>query len=140
MGGLPEARRHAAQVAALGLRAAARDALDRARTQERARCSTGCGRTCGRCWSAIRRRGRRSRSCSAIRACTRSGSTASRTRSGGAGWRLTGRFVSHVGRFLTGIEIHPAAMLGPGLFIDHGMGVVIGETAEVGKNVSCSRA
>jgi serine O-acetyltransferase len=53
-----------------------------------------------------------------------------------SGWRLTGRFVSHVGRFLTGIEIHPAAVLGPGLFIDHGMGVVIGETAEVGKNVS----
>ncbi len=53
-----------------------------------------------------------------------------------AGWELTGRWVSHVGRFLTGIEIHPAAVLGPGLFIDHGMGVVIGETAEVGENVS----
>jgi serine O-acetyltransferase len=52
------------------------------------------------------------------------------------GWRLTARFVSHVGRFLTGIEIHPAAVLGSGLFIDHGMGVVIGETAEVGENVS----
>jgi len=46
------------------------------------------------------------------------------------------RFISHIGRFLTGIEIHPAAVLGPGLFIDHGMGVVIGETAEVGENVS----
>jgi serine O-acetyltransferase len=46
------------------------------------------------------------------------------------------RFVSHVGRFLTGIEIHPAAKLGQGLFIDHGMGLVIGETAEVGENVS----
>jgi serine O-acetyltransferase len=52
------------------------------------------------------------------------------------GWPLIARFVSHVGRFLTGIEIHPAAVLGPGLFIDHGMGVVIGETAEVGENVS----
>ena len=41
-----------------------------------------------------------------------------------------------MGRFLTGIEIHPAAELGPGLFIDHGMGIVIGETAEVGENVS----
>jgi len=41
-----------------------------------------------------------------------------------------------VSRFLTGIEIHPAAVLGPGLFIDHGMGIVIGETAEVGENVS----
>jgi serine O-acetyltransferase len=50
------------------------------------------------------------------------------------GWFGTARFVSHVSRFLTGIEIHPAARLGPGLFIDHGMGVVIGETAEVGKN------
>ena len=46
------------------------------------------------------------------------------------------RWLSHVGRFLTGIEIHPAARLGPGLFIDHGMGVVIGETAEVGENVT----
>jgi serine O-acetyltransferase len=46
------------------------------------------------------------------------------------------RCVSHVSRFLTGIEIHPAARLGPGLFIDHGMGVVIGETAEVGENVT----
>ena len=53
-----------------------------------------------------------------------------------AGWGLTARCVSHVGRFLTGIEIHPAAVLGPGLFIDHGMGIVIGETAEVGENVS----
>src|SRR6266511_194748 len=51
-------------------------------------------------------------------------------------WRVTARFLSHVGRFLTGIEIHPAARLGPGLFIDHGMGVVIGETAEVGENVT----
>jgi serine O-acetyltransferase len=52
------------------------------------------------------------------------------------GWRTTARFVSHLARFLTGIEIHPAAKLGPGLFIDHGMGVVIGETAEVGENVT----
>jgi serine O-acetyltransferase len=52
------------------------------------------------------------------------------------GWLTLARFVSHVGRFLTGIEIHPAARLGPGLFIDHGMGVVIGETAEVGENVT----
>jgi serine O-acetyltransferase len=48
--------------------------------------------------------------------------------------RLTtlARFVSHVGRFFTGIEIHPGATLGRRVFIDHGMGVVIGETAEVG--------
>src|SRR2546425_12702179 len=52
------------------------------------------------------------------------------------GWRVSARFVSHVARFLTGIEIHPAAKLGPGLFIDHGMGVVIGETSEIGANVT----
>src|SRR6059036_433137 len=52
------------------------------------------------------------------------------------GWTTSARLLSHVGRFLTGIEIHPAAQLGPGLFIDHGMGVVIGETAEVGENVT----
>src|SRR5213594_5234497 len=52
------------------------------------------------------------------------------------GWTTPARFLSHVGRFLTGVEIHPAAKLGPGLFIDHGMGVVIGETAEVGENVT----
>jgi len=43
-----------------------------------------------------------------------------------------GRFTSHLGRFLTGIEIHPGAKIGSCVFIDHGMGVVIGETAEVG--------
>ena len=53
-----------------------------------------------------------------------------------AGWVGAARFVSHVSRFFTGIEIHPAARLGRGLFIDHGMGVVIGETAEVGENVT----
>src|SRR5438477_7825844 len=53
-----------------------------------------------------------------------------------AGWFGSARFLSHISRFLTGIEIHPAARLGPGLFIDHGMGVVIGETAEVGRNVT----
>ena len=42
------------------------------------------------------------------------------------------RFISHLGRFLTGIEIHPGAKIGKGVFIDHGMGVVIGETAIVG--------
>jgi serine O-acetyltransferase len=52
------------------------------------------------------------------------------------GWFVAARVLSHVGRFLTGIEIHPAARLGPGLFIDHGLGVVIGETAEVGENVT----
>ncbi len=44
------------------------------------------------------------------------------------------RFISQVSRFITGIEIHPGAVIGRGLFIDHGMGVVIGETAEVGEN------
>jgi serine O-acetyltransferase len=48
------------------------------------------------------------------------------------GLRWLGRFLSHTGRFLTGIEIHPGAKIGCCVFIDHGMGVVIGETAEVG--------
>ncbi|TAE60691.1 MAG: serine O-acetyltransferase [Nostocales cyanobacterium] len=42
------------------------------------------------------------------------------------------RFISHIARFLTGIEIHPGAVIGEGVFIDHGMGVVIGETAIIG--------
>ncbi len=44
------------------------------------------------------------------------------------------RLVSHLGRFATGIEIHPGAKIGHGFFIDHGMGVVIGETTEIGEN------
>ena len=48
---------------------------------------------------------------------------------------LIARFISHISRFLTGIEIHPAATIGKRFFIDHGMGVVIGETAEVGDDV-----
>ncbi len=51
-------------------------------------------------------------------------------------WRLLGRFLSHLGRVLTGIEIHPGATIGRRLFIDHGMGVVIGETAEIGDDVT----
>lgn len=46
------------------------------------------------------------------------------------------RFISQFARFLTGIEIHPGAVIGKGLFIDHGMGVVIGETAVVGNDVT----
>lgn len=49
---------------------------------------------------------------------------------------LLPRLISHLNRGLTGIEIHPAARIGEGLFIDHGMGVVIGETAEVGDDVT----
>ena len=51
------------------------------------------------------------------------------------GLRLAARFTSHIGRWLTGIEIHPAARIGRRLVIDHGMGVVIGETAVVGDRV-----
>lgn len=53
-------------------------------------------------------------------------------------WNLKwlGRFVSHLARWLTGIEIHPAAVIGRRFFIDHGMGVVIGETAEIGDDVT----
>ncbi len=52
------------------------------------------------------------------------------------GWRLLGRWVSQIGRLATGIEIHPAAVIGHDLFIDHGMGVVIGETSEIGDGVT----
>jgi serine O-acetyltransferase len=48
------------------------------------------------------------------------------------GFRWLGRFISHTARFLTGIEIHPGAVVGRRVFIDHGMGIVIGETAEIG--------
>jgi serine O-acetyltransferase len=51
-------------------------------------------------------------------------------------WPFFPRFVSHLGRFFTGIEIHPGATIGEGFFIDHGMGVVIGETSEIGNNVA----
>ncbi len=51
-------------------------------------------------------------------------------------WRLLGRWVSQVSRTLTGIEIHPGAIIGQGLFIDHGMGVVIGETSRIGAGVT----
>ena len=47
-----------------------------------------------------------------------------------------GRIISHIGRGLTGIEIHPGAVIGKSFFIDHGMGVVIGETSEIGDNVT----
>jgi serine O-acetyltransferase len=47
-----------------------------------------------------------------------------------------GRFISHIGRWCSGIEIHPGATIGEGFFINHGMGVVIGETAEIGPDVT----
>ena len=50
--------------------------------------------------------------------------------------RLAARFLAHIVRGLTGIEIHPAVVIGPGFFVDHGMGVVIGETTEIGEDVS----
>ena len=52
------------------------------------------------------------------------------------GWLVAGRFVSAIARTLTGIEIHPGAKIGRRLFIDHGVGVVIGETAEIGDDVT----
>ena len=48
------------------------------------------------------------------------------------GFKWLARFLSHIGRWLTGIEIHPGAVIGRRFFIDHGMGVVIGQTAEIG--------
>ena len=53
----------------------------------------------------------------------------------GRRWFVMARFISHVSRFLTGIEIHPGASIGRRLFIDHGMGTVIGETATIGDDV-----
>ncbi|WP_296814271.1 serine O-acetyltransferase [uncultured Megasphaera sp.] len=52
------------------------------------------------------------------------------------GWFVTARIISTISRFFTGIEIHPGAQIGNGLFIDHGMGIVIGETTVIGNNVS----
>jgi len=51
-------------------------------------------------------------------------------------WRMGARILSYLARMLTGIDIHPGAKIGPGFFIDHGAGVVIGETAEVGADVT----
>ena len=51
-------------------------------------------------------------------------------------WRLLARVLSHFVRFLSGVEIHPAAKIGTGFFIDHGTGVVIGETSEIGNDVT----
>jgi serine O-acetyltransferase len=56
------------------------------------------------------------------------------------GWLVLARFISSVGRMLTGIEIHPGAKIGRRLFIDHGMGLVIGETAEIGDDVTLYQA
>jgi serine O-acetyltransferase len=56
------------------------------------------------------------------------------------GWRLLGRFISHVGKLLTGIEIHPCAKIGRRLVIDHGTGVVIGETSIIGDDVTLYHA
>ncbi len=57
-----------------------------------------------------------------------------------AGFHLLARVISQLSRFFTGIEIHPAAKIGSNLFIDHGMGVVIGETSEIGDNVTIYHA
>jgi serine O-acetyltransferase len=54
----------------------------------------------------------------------------------GHGLKLLARILSHIGRFLTGVEIHPGAVIGRRFFIDHGMGVVIGETSEIGNDVT----
>ena len=57
-----------------------------------------------------------------------------------AKFHLIARIISQFSRFVTGIEIHPAASIGKNLFIDHGMGVVIGETSEIGDNVTIYHA
>lgn len=50
-------------------------------------------------------------------------------------WKFSGRFISTINRFITGVEIHPGATIGKRVLIDHGMGVVVGETAEIGEDV-----
>ncbi len=87
---------------------------------------------CAPRWRAILPRGDRSTSSFRIPAFTRFVAhraihALNRTR-----LPLLPRFLATIARFLTGVEIHPAACIGSGVFIDHGMGVVIGETAEVG--------
>ena len=57
-----------------------------------------------------------------------------------AGFDLIARIISQTSRFFTGIEIHPGAKIGKNLFIDHGMGVVIGETSDIGNNVTIYHA
>jgi|TARA_B110000444_G_scaffold258604_1_gene299975 serine O-acetyltransferase len=57
-----------------------------------------------------------------------------------AGFDLIARIISQTSRFFTGIEIHPGAKIGKNLFIDHGMGVVIGETSKIGNNVTIYHA
>lgn len=56
------------------------------------------------------------------------------------GWKWLARVVSNFGRWMTGIEIHPGARIGRRFFIDHGMGIVIGETAEIGNDVTLYQA
>ena len=92
----------------------------------------------GRPRSAIPRprASRRSRSSPAGRGCTRCSIHRVAHALHRAGVPVAPRALAYVSRALTGIEIHPAARVGDGLFIDHGIGVVIGETAEVGANVT----
>ena len=70
------------------------------------------------------------------RESTRSSGTVSRTALWRAGWRFPARLLSWLARFLTNIDIHPGAEIGERFFIDHGAGVVIGETAEIGNDVT----
>src|SRR6185437_7212567 len=93
--------------------------------------SCSCVRLSGRIGSATPLRGRMLRFCSATQACMQFFGTNSHWL-WCHHWFFLGRFSSHIARWLTGVEIHPAAKLGRRLVIDHGMGVVIGETAEVG--------
>ena len=87
-------------------------------------------------WSATRPRAAGWKCSRPIRGCTPSGCTGSRTGCGSGRLKLLARWISQFARLLTGIEIHPGATIGPRLFIDHGMGVVIGETAEIGADVT----
>ena len=84
------------------------------------------------CLIVIRRRVMSLRSSPLIPVCMPFSCTASTTGCGVKNWKWLAKFISTLGRWITGIEIHPGAKIGRRFFIDHGMGVVIGETAEIG--------
>ncbi len=105
-------------------------------TERRWNSLNACAKTSAPFWSAIQLRARGLKYCSAIRGFGRYGFIAYQPWLWKAKLRLAARVVSQVGRFFTGVDIHPAALLGRRLFIDHATGVVIGETAIVGSDVT----
>lgn len=91
---------------------------------------------CDQLWNVILLHDQPSRLCYSTLVCMPSGVTVFPIGFGKKNLKLTARLLSQALRSFTGIEIHPGATIGQGLFIDHGMGVVIGETAEIGEDVT----